>query len=201
MRILIIGATGTIGSAVATAMIARGHEVISASRKLAPDLDVSQDASVASFLDSKGPLDAVICTFGSTSFRPVSEFSAGDIEAGVARKAISQIRVALAAASRISDGGSITVTSGVLAREPIRTGAASAAANGALEAFVRAAATGLERGVRMNAVSPSVVDASVAYHASFPGFPQDRLEDVVDCYIRSVENVDTGRVFIPGGGS
>ena len=95
----------------------------------------------------------------------------------------------------MSDAGSFTLTSGVLAREPIRTGAAGSVANGALEAFTMAAAAELPRRIRINAVSPTVLVESTAHHAAFPGFTQVTAAAVGQAYVKSVEGVQTGQVY------
>lgn len=95
----------------------------------------------------------------------------------------------------VADGGSFTLTSGVLSRHPVATGTAASAVNGALESFVMAAATGLPRGIRINAVSPNVLIESPGYHASFPGFTPVPAAEVGRSVIRSVDGVETGQVF------
>ena len=92
-------------------------------------------------------------------------------------------------------GGSITLTSGILSREPIATGAAASLVNGAVESFVLAAATELPRGIRINAVSPSVLEDAPSYHSSFPGFVPVSSHRVGQAFAKSVLGVQTGRVF------
>ncbi len=90
-------------------------------------------------------------------------------------------------------------TGGVLSREPIRTGAASSAANGALDAFTMAAAVELPRGIRINCVSPTVLVEAPAYHPSFPGFTQVGAAAVGLAYVKAVEGVQTGQVYALDG--
>lgn len=98
--------------------------------------------------------------------------------------------------ARVADDGSFTVITGILARHPIRTGAASSLANGALEAFVRAAAIELPGRQRINAVSPTVfTEALDVYGSYFPGFLSVPLRDVAATYVRSIEGAETGRVY------
>lgn len=68
---------------------------------------------------------------------------------------MGQVNVALVAQEYLNDGGSITLTSGIVAEQPIRFGAAASMTNAAVEGFVRGAAIELARGVRINAVSPT----------------------------------------------
>ena len=83
----------------------------------------------------------------------------------------------------------------MLGREPIVTGSAAALANGAVEAFVLAAALEIAP-QRINAVSPTVVTESLdRYGDVFPGYPPVDLADVARAYVRSVEGAETGKVF------
>ncbi len=98
--------------------------------------------------------------------------------------------------SFLNDGGSITLTSGIIADEPIRQGANATTVNAAVEGFVRGAAIELPRGVRINVVSPTVVEESLkAYGPFFPGFEAAPAARVAKAYRRSVEGSQTGRVY------
>ena len=99
----------------------------------------------------------------------------------------------------VADGGSFTLTTGVLDREPIRTGAASSAANGALTAFTMAAAVELPRGIRINTVSPTVLVEATSHHPSFPGFTQVTAAAVGQAFVKMVEGVQTGQVYALDG--
>jgi len=98
--------------------------------------------------------------------------------------------------AHVTDGGSFTLITGVLARSPIRKGAVASLANGGLEAFVRAAAVELPRAQRINAVSPTVfAEALDVYGSYFPGFLPVPVGDAALAYVRSIEGVQTGQVF------
>lgn len=200
MRILLVGGTGTIGRAVDAALTGRGHDVGVVSRSSRPAIDTSTDAGIdeiLGYIAEAGPVDAVVSTFGSTPFEPFGELTAESYRSAFEGKTLPQIRLALRAAEYLADGGSITLSTGITARTPVATGAASSVASGAVEAFVMAAATGLPRGIRINAVSPSVVLESPDNHAAFPGFEPVPAERVALSYVRSVENVETGQVLVP----
>jgi len=70
MRIIVIGATGTIGTAVATALEKR-HEVVRASRNGSPSVDIEDTASIAALLAATGPVDAVVCCAASARMAPL----------------------------------------------------------------------------------------------------------------------------------
>ena len=94
------------------------------------------------------------------------------------------------------DGGSVTLTSGILSEQPIRYGASASLVNGGLESFVRAAAIELPRGIRINVVSPNVLaEAMPAYAPYFRGFDAVPGAKVALAYSRSVEGAQTGQVY------
>lgn len=194
-NILVIGASGLIGSAVADALEARGHRVIRASRSTGERVDIRDADSIADLLQRVGPLDAVVSAVGSVPFKPVSELTLEDFRAGFEDKTLGQISVATIAASHLRDGGSVTVTTGILDGRPVPTGAAASVANGALNAYVRAAAPYLPRGLRINAVSPNVLLEAPGYHASFPGFTPVAAVDVARAYVDVIEGDETGAVI------
>ena len=89
---------------------------------------------------------------------------------GINDKLMGQVNLVLDGLKHIADGGSFTLTSGVLDRDPIRQGVNAAAVNGAIDAFVMAAAIDLPRGLRINAVSPGLLEESAKkYEGFFPG--------------------------------
>ncbi|WP_084076897.1 short chain dehydrogenase [Demequina sp. NBRC 110057] len=194
MRILIIG-NGHVGGAARAALEA-DHEVIVASRSTSPAVDITDPPSIAALFEQVGTVDAVITTAGKVPFRPLADLTHEDFAAGIAGKVLSQIDVVRIGLPYVTDGGSFTVTSGVLSREPIRTGAAASMANGALETYVMAAAPEMPRGIRLNAVSPSVLESSPQHHRAFAGFPPVSDEAVGHAYRRAVEGVQTGRTHI-----
>ncbi|WP_129657504.1 short chain dehydrogenase [Rothia halotolerans] len=195
MRALVIGATGNIGKVVAAALEDRGHEVVRASRSSGHAVDVTDPESIRFLFDAVGEVDAVVVALGSVPFKPVTELTRGDYAAGLTGKTLAQLEVVRQALSRVRDGGSVTLTTGVLTREPIATGAAAAAANGALEAFVPTAAAEAPRGVRVNAVSPNVLENSPHYHPLFVGQRPVADEEVGRAYVLAVEGIVSGRVI------
>jgi len=97
----------------------------------------------------------------------------------------------------LAAGGSFTLTSGVLDRDPIRMGTNAATANGALAGFVKSAAIEMTRGLRINAVSPGLLDVSVPrYGKWFPGHKPVSSHDVGLAYAKCVEGALTGQVVI-----
>ncbi|MER7763558.1 short chain dehydrogenase [Streptomyces sp. NPDC097619] len=196
MRILLVGASGTLGGAVRSALAERGHEVIGVGRS-GGDLvaDVTDPEAVARLYAEAGPLDAVAVAAGHAVFRPLGELSTADYASTLHGKALSQIELVRQGARHVAPTGSFTLVSGILTDEPIRAGAAASAANGAIEAFVRAAAIELPP-QRINVVSPTVFEESLpAYAPFFPGMEAVPVARAATAYVRSVEGAQTGQVY------
>ncbi|WP_150462149.1 short chain dehydrogenase [Nesterenkonia ebinurensis] len=195
MKIVIVGGTGHVGQA-AGAVLGEHHEIVSLSRSSDPPVDITEPATAGRAFQQVGMFDALIIAAGKAPFKLVTELSEDDYLSGLQSKVIGQVSVAAEALDRIYDGGSVTLTSGIIGREQIAAGAASAMANGALEHFVKAAAVEYSRGIRLNIVSPNVLSSAEKYHAFFPGFEPVSDRSVGLAYRRAVEGVDTGKVFV-----
>ena len=196
MNIVIIGASGTIGSAV-TNELAQRHEIIEVgSRSGAHQADMGDIAQVRALFARIGKVDAVVVTAGKLHFGPLADFTPEQFQLGLGSKLMGQVNVALVAQQYLNDGGSITLTSGIVAEQPIRNGAAASMTNAAVEGFVRGAAIELVRGIRINVVSPTVLEESLdAYGPFFPGFEPAAASRVALAYRRSVEGAQTGQVY------
>ncbi|MBU1819131.1 MAG: short chain dehydrogenase [Gammaproteobacteria bacterium] len=195
-KILLIGASGTIGQAVLANLGAR-HEVITVGRNSgAHHADLSQPASLAALFAAVGKVDAIVSTAGNLHFGPLTDMTAEQFNLGLQDKLLGQVQLALLGHQHLNDGGSITLISGILSTEPIRNGANATAVNAAIEGFVTAAAIELPRGLRINAVSPTILTESVGvYGPFFPGFESVPAKRVALAYQRSVEGAQTGRVY------
>ena len=196
MKIVIIGASGTIGTAVA-AQLAQRHEIIEVgSRSGTHQADMGDIAQVRALFKRLGKVDAVVVTAGKLHFGPLAEFTPEQFRLGLDSKLMGQVNVALVAQEYLNDGGSITLTSGIVAEQPIRFGAAASMTNAAVEGFVRGAAIELARGVRINVVSPTVLAESLdAYGPFFYGFEAAAASRVALAYSRSVEGAQTGQIY------
>jgi NAD(P)-dependent dehydrogenase (short-subunit alcohol dehydrogenase family) len=201
LRILLIGAGGELGRAVASELGAR-HEIISAGRNSGDvRIDISDPASIVAGLKAAGPLDAVACAAGSVNFHPLEAIAVAPIETssyglGLIDKVMGQVNLALAARDVLRDFGSITLIAGVLSEHPIVAGSSASMVNGAIEAFARAAAIELPRGLRINAVSPTVFEESMSgYGPFFRGFDPVPVARAARAFSRSIEGRQTGQVY------
>lgn len=196
MNILLIGAQGTLGRAVASELGAR-HTVIAAGRNSGDvRIDLTDRASIAAALAQVGKLDAVVSAAGNVAFGGLLELTPEQWAIGLDDKLMGQVNLALLAAPLLNDGGSITLTTGVLADDPIRYGASASLVNAGIEGFVRAAALELPRGIRINAVSPGVLQESMpGYAPYFRGFEAVPAARAALGFSRSVEGAQTAQVY------
>ncbi len=196
MKILLIGAAGTIGSAVDKELSQR-HEVIRIGRSSGDfRVDISDSDSIRRLFEQTGKFDALICAAGNVTFAPLGEMNADSFALGLKDKLMGQVNLLLIGREYANDGASFTFTSGVLSHDPIRTGASAALVNGALDSFVKAAAIELPRGLRVNSISPTVLlEAMGSYAPYFRGYKPVPAADVALAYAKSVEGLQTGQTF------
>ncbi|MGO3109372.1 MAG: short chain dehydrogenase [Sphingobacterium sp.] len=195
MKILIVGATGTIGKHV-TAALQTDHEVIKVgSRSTDIQVDISSTESIENFYRQVGKFDALICTAGDAQFGPLANMKDADFRIGVNSKLMGQVNLVLIGQHYINPKGSFTLTSGVLAEDPIVMGTTVSMVNGAVNGFVKGAAIELENGVRINVVSPEVVEESTSYFPYFPGHVPVTMNRVTQAYIKSVLGGQTGQIY------
>ena len=196
MKIIIIGGCGAVGRCATEALAAR-HEVIRVGRSSGDlQFDIEDVDSIRAMYREVGKVDAVVSAIGHGHFGPVDEMNAEQFMKGIHHKTLPQVNLVLEGFDYMNDGGSFTLTSGVLNRDPIRGGAAAAAANGALDAFVHAAAVEMPRGIRINAVSPEVLEVSrQRYDGFFHGHYHVSDTAVGLAYSKAVEGCLSGQVF------
>lgn len=196
MRVLVVGATGLIGRAV-VAELAPRHEIIRAGRSSADvALDITSAESIAAAFRSIGTVDAVVSAAGHVKFAPFAEMAAADYEVGLRDKLMGQVNLVLIGRDFIADGGSFTLTTGVLDSDPIRMGTSASMVNGAVNGFVMAAAIEMPRGQRINVVSPGVIAEAMDKLAPFfRGFEPVPAARAALAYAKSVEGAQTGQVY------
>jgi len=193
-RILLFGATGTIGTAVAAALTGR-YDVIPASRTHAAHrVDITSMDSIRELFRHVGPVDAVVCTAGDARFGPLPQLKDEDYAFSLHNKLMGQVNLTRIALEQLADRGSVTLTSGVLARTPMPGSAAISLVNAGLEGFVRAAALEAPRGIRVNVVSPPWVTETLVALKMDPSKGKPAAE-VALAYLRSIEGSDTGQVL------
>ncbi len=196
MRILVVGGTGTIGSAIVQELSPR-HDVLIATRRGGDfAVDMTSEQSIRNMFEKVGKCDAVAIASGTVHFAPFAEMTAAEYQIGLNDKLMGQINIVLIGRKYIQDEGSFTLSSGILSDDPIRTGSSASMVNAAIDGFVKAAAIEMPRCMRINAVNASVVtEALDVYGSYFRGFPSVPAAKVALAFSKSIEGVQTGQVY------
>jgi NAD(P)-dependent dehydrogenase (short-subunit alcohol dehydrogenase family) len=196
MRILIVGATGTIGRPLAAALQDR-HELVLASREKAHEqVDIADPASIRALYKRIGRLDAVVSAAGEARFAPLATLTDEDFAFSIRSKLMGQVNLVRYGFDSVSDGGSFTITSGVLAQQPMIGSGAVSLVNSGVEGFTRAAALEAPRKIRVNVVSPPWVTETLIALKMDPagGLP---AAEVARAYVESIEGTQSGAVISP----
>lgn len=196
MRILIIGGNGTIGKRV-SAHFQQQHEVIIAGRTTGEtQVNIEHSDSIRSLLDTSGKFDAIVCIAGEAKWAPFEDLSEEDFYVGLRSKLMGQVNVVRIGKDYLNSGGSITLSTGILADDPVLMTSSAAMVNGGIHSFVQAVNLEMKHGIRVNAVSLGVVeDAYEKYRDYFPGHNPISMTKAVNAYVRSVEGSGRGEII------
>ncbi len=196
MKILIIGGNGTIGKKV-SAYFKSKYEVIIAGRSNADvTLDITSSDSIENVLKSIPNLDAIVCIAGEAKWDRFKNLSEQDYYIGIKSKLMGQVNVARIGSKYINPKGSITLSTGILADEPVEKTTSAAMVNGAIHSFVKAVDLEIENEIRVNAVSLGMVeDAYKKYKDYFPGHNPVPMEKAINAYKKSVEGKGRGLII------
>jgi NAD(P)-dependent dehydrogenase (short-subunit alcohol dehydrogenase family) len=194
MRIIVVGATGTIGKSVVK-LLAHEHEVVRVASKSGEfRVDMAHKESIENLFKQIGSFDSLVCAAGVARFGPMSELSDEDFQLGLNGKLMGQVNLVRVGHDYINDNGSFTLTSGILAQQPMPGSASISMVNAGIEGFVRAAALEMQRGIRINAVSPPWVKETLEALGmdSSNGMPAER---VAQAYRASIEGTRSGNII------
>ena len=197
MKIIIVGATGTMGTYLSTAFENENEIIRAASKGGDFQLDITSPEAIEKFFEAVGPFDALISTAGPTFVGPWKKLKDETFRKGVEGKMMGQINLVLIGQHYINPKGSFTLITGALTEEPQINFANASAANGAVEGFVRAAAIELENGIRINAVSPTVIENSPHYFPYFAGEIPTTMKQLEFLFRKSVFGASTGHILKP----
>lgn len=200
-KVILIGASGTIGSATYESLKVAGYDVVTVSfsgQKTDFSVDIQDPSSIKNLFEKIGSFDALVSTTGKVAFKSIQEIEQQDWDLSLSNKLLGQINLVQIGAKYINKGGSFTLTTGILNVEPIAMGSIAATVNAGLEGFVRAAT--LEyKGFRINAVSPTVVEEALGkYGPFFVGYKPVKAKEVAQAYLKSVAGIANGQVIKVG---
>lgn len=194
MRVVVVGATGTIGSQVAQ-LLSRNHEVVSVGHARGDlQVDIGSKDAIQHLFEVVGSFDALVSAAGEARFGSLGELSDEDFMLGLRHKLMGQVNLVRIGRNHVKGRGSFTLTSGILSRQPMPGSASISMVNAAVEGFVRAAALELGPDVRVNAVSPVWVSETLEALGmdSSQGMPASA---VAYAYRESVEGSRSGEVL------
>lgn len=196
MKIIIVGATGILGSKI-TEELGKRHEIIKVGSKSGDiQVDITDSESIRALYKKVGSFNALVSATGSGYFGPFDQMTEEDFYKGIRSKMMGQINLVMLGKDLIEEGGSFTITSGILHNDPVPGGVGLSFVNGALNSFVLAAANELKRGIRLNVVSPGLVeDSEKELGAYFPGHIPVSMKRMVSGYVKSVEGFLSGQVI------
>jgi len=194
MRVIVVGASGTIGKSVAKLLLTE-HKVVKVGSNSGDfRADITNRDSLEQLFKEIGPFDALVCAAGVARFAPLDELSDADFQLGLTSKLMGQVNLVRAGLSKINDNGSFTLTSGVLSQQPMPGSSSISMVNAGIEGFVRAAALEMPRGIRINAVSPPWVKETLEALGmdTSIGMPAER---VAQAYRSSVSGSRSGLII------
>ncbi|MFY0592368.1 short chain dehydrogenase [Roseivirga sp.] len=196
MNILIVGANGTIGKKV-TAKFSEKHNITTAGRNGAEEVvDISDANSIKSMFERIPAQDAVICIAGEAKWDYFKDLTEEDFHIGLKSKLMGQVNLVHIGKDYVGSNASFTLSTGVLADDPVVMTTSAAMVNGAIHSFAKAAALELENGQRINVVCSGLVeDSKEKYEDYFPGHDPVPMPKVVNAYVKSVLGKNNGEII------
>jgi NAD(P)-dependent dehydrogenase (short-subunit alcohol dehydrogenase family) len=196
MKIIVVGATGTIGRAIMDELSPR-HELVKVGNQNGDvNVDITSVASITQMYETIGGFDALVSATGTGYFGDFASLTETEMAIGIQSKLMGQINLVLIGRNYINDQGSFTLTSGILSADPVPGGAALSMVNAGIDGFAIGAAIDMPRGIRINSVSPGMVLESVGvYGAYFRGHEAVPGARVARAFSKSVEGRLNGQVF------
>lgn len=196
MKILIIGGKGTIGKKVSD-HFSKQHEVLIGGRNSGDIVvDIVNSKSIEAMFKSIGNIDAVVCIAGEAKWARFDSMTEEDFYIGLKSKLMGQVNLVRIGQNYLNPGGSFTLSTGILADDPVVLTTSAAMVNGGIHSFVKAVSLELKNGIRINAVSSGLVeDAVEKYEAYFPGHNPIPMKKVINGYAKSVEGKGTGEII------
>jgi len=194
MKIILVGASGIIGKGILQLLV-KDHDLVKVGHRSGDfTVDLASKDSIGKLFDAVGAFDAVISAAGAATFGSLDELTDDNFELALHNKLMGQVNLVRLGRSAVNDNGSFTLTSGMLAQNPMPGSASISMVNAGLEGFVRAAALEMPRGVRINAVSPVFVKETMEILGmdSTHGMPSAK---VALTYREAVESRRSGEVL------
>lgn len=196
MKIVVIGGNGTIGKAVSKALKEKNEVLIAGRSKGDVLVDISDSDSIKKMYKKTGKLDAIVCCAGAAKWAPFDQMTEEDYYLGIKSKLMGQVNVVRLGIPYLKEGGSFTLTTGILADDPVYGTVNAAMVNNAIHGFVIAVSQELKNNHRINAVAPGLVeDSAEKFGDLFPGHTPVGMNKVAKGYERSILGKRTGEII------
>ena len=196
MKIIIIGGNGTIGNKVVSHFNKENNVLIAGRTSGDFTVDISDSNSIQKMFEKVGKLDAIICIAGEAKWANFNELTEDDYYIGLKSKLMGQVNLVRIGQHYLNHKGSITLSTGILADDPVIKTASASMVNGGIHSFVQAVALEIENGIRVNVVSSGMVeDAYEKYKDYFPGHNPIPMNKVINGYVRSVKGNGNGEII------
>lgn len=196
MKIVIIGGNGTIGKKIVS-HFKQDNEVLIAARTSGDvRVDIADINSIKAMFETIGKLDAIICIAGEAKWDDFHKLSEEDYFIGLRSKLMGQVNLVRIGQNYLNPNGSITLSTGILADDPVVKTTSASMVNGGIHSFVKAVSLEIKNGIRVNAVSSGMVeDAYEKYKDYFPGHNPIPMKKVINGYVRSVNGKGNGQII------
>lgn len=196
MKIIIVGASGRIGKEVDKAL-SDNHDIVRVGARSGDvQCDYTDIQSVRRMFEKIREFDSLISVAGGDSnFKPFRNLEDEDYRYGFERKFLAQIRLLRFGEKLIRDNGSFVFTSGFLSHYPNPASIATGPLNAAVDTFVNNTAPLLNRGIRLNVVSPAPI-----VEPGQDGKGLVTAAETAKLYVEAVEGDVTGKVLRAWGG-
>ena len=159
-------------------------------------VDITDSTSIEAMFANQASFDAIVCIAGEAKWADFNELSEEDYYIGLKSKLMGQVNVVRIGRKHLNTNGSITLSTGILADDPVVKTTSAAMVNGGIHSFAQAAALEMENGHRLNVVSLGMVeDAYEKYKDYFPGHNPIPTPQVVNAYLRSIFGKGNGEII------
>lgn len=196
MKILIIGGNGTIGKRVVSHFNEKNEILIAGRTNGDVTVDIADSSSIKSMFEKIGKVDAIICIAGEAKWDDFNKLSEDDYYIGLKSKLMGQVNLVRIGQHYLNSNGSITLSTGILADDPVVKTTSASMVNGGIHSFVQAVVLEIENGIRVNVVSSGMVeDAYEKYKDYFPGHNTIPMKKVINGYVRSVKGKGNGEII------
>lgn len=197
-RVIVVGASGKIGQAALSGL--DHHEIITASGSgngCDFKVNITSEQSIRALFQQVGSFDAVVNTVGVCEYADFADMTEQQWMATVLSKMMGQINLVRIGQKFINDGGSFSLISGILSSKAIPMAIADATTSAAIDTFVKCVAYEMPRGIRINAINPTVIEeAWEVYGEMMSGFQPVPGSLVGKAFARSVDGFINGEVLI-----